>query len=355
MIINNENNIGMLSEEFNQLLQQIKEGDIKFHKFYNTEFSANEFAFMKYMTNYNDSKRSKILNKTYYDIETYVDENGNFTDPIEVDRPVNSIALYNNIKNEAYIICYITDCVLQDKDQIKKGVLKEYNDACKKKSEYIIEGMKINIFIEENEKELLSTFFSLMKSMNTLMLIGFNSSMFDDPYLLNRSSKLFGDDVRNDMVSDFGTVKKYSESAYEIPDYKLVDLLKLYKPVGQGGGGLGKSLPDYKLNTICKKELKLSKLDLDLGFREAYLQNIVLYLAYNLLDTLLTFKLDQKLQFLESNFDLAKYNNATVGATLTGRSFLYSYRNDLMYYKNNKLVRANKFSKEVLYEPKIIV
>ncbi len=350
---NGDKGISLSEEGLISFSSNIKNGNLNFHQFYNIEVQPAQFGFNQYMRKYKDNKRAKILNKTYYDIETYVGEDGAFTCPIKVDRPVNSIALYNNIKNEAYIICYITDCILQDRDLIMSSVKKHYLECCNIKSEYQIEGMKLEVFIEDDEKSLFKKYFQVLKEFNTLMLIGFNSSTFDDAFVFNRSEKLFGEDGRNNLASDFGIVNKYGDTSFDLPDYLLVDLLKLYKPVGSGGGGLGKSLPDFKLNTICKKELTLEKLDLETGFRETYLNDIVLYLTYNLLDTLLTFKLDEKLQFMELTYDLAKYNNSTMGAAITGRSFLYSYRNDLIYQKKDTLVRAKKFSKEVLYEPKL--
>jgi len=353
MILKNDGGEHLSGTEADSFINNIKSKVYKWHQFYNNEIFPNEFGFIRYMQQFKDNNKPKELNKTYYDIETFVNEFGDFTDPVEVDRPVNSIALYNNIANEAYIVCYITECDEQNHDYIKKEVLNVYKDACKEKKDYHIKNIKIHVLIMEDEKALIKKFFELVRSFSTLMLIGFNSSTFDDPFMFNRAEKLFGEHNRNNIVSEFGIVKKYGDKNFEVPDFLMVDILKLYKPVGQGGGGLGKPLPAYKLNDICKKELKLTKLDLAGGFRETYLHDIINYLAYNLLDTLLTFKLDQKLSFLEQTYELAKYNNATMGATITGRSFIYSYRNDLMYFKEDKLIRTKKFSKEVLYEPQI--
>jgi len=349
-------------ESFESFSKNIKQRKLKFHQFYNNEIYNNEFGFIQYMKKYKDNNNTKLLNKTYYDIETFVDEDGAFTDPVNVIEPINAVALYNNIKNTAVIIGYVEGkeengksfkCNITDPKVIEEGVHKLYKDACKRKPDYIIEDLKIEVIIVKDEKELLTVMFNKLKEFNQLLLIGFNSSQFDDAYIFNRSEKLFGEVQRNNLASEFGIVKKYNDKTFELPDYELADILQLYKPVGQGGGGLGKALPDYKLNTVCKKVLGLTKLDLDLGFRQGFLQDIVGYLTYNLLDTLLTFKLDDRLKFLEQSYELAKYNNATMGATLRGRSFLYSYRNDLMYLKENKVIRTKKFSKEVLYEPKI--
>lgn len=340
-------------DNIQEITTHIKKNNYKFYQFYNLEIEADEYNFIEYMLKYKDSTRSKILNKTYYDIETYVNEDGDFTDPEKADRPINSIALYNNISNTAYVLAFVTDCDITDPVEIEAGVRALFAEKIAENETYNIKGITLDIRILPDEKTLLKQFFEIVKSQNTLALIGFNSNTFDDPYIFNRASNLFGKEEMQWLASEFGIVDKYGNSSFELPDYLLVDLLKLYKPVGSGGGGLGKSLPDFKLNTVADKELGITKLDLPGGFRWNYLHNIIGYVTYNIFDTLLTYKLDEKLMFMELMFDLSKYNNATMGATINGRSILYLYRNDLMYCSQNKLIRSKKFSKEVLFEPTI--
>lgn len=340
-------------DNITDIVNHLKKNNYKFHQFYNLEIEADEFSFIEYMLNYKDSDRSKVLNKTYYDIETFVPETGEFTDPEKVEYPINAIALYNNVNNTCYVLSFVTECNITDPLEIEQGVLKLYQEKVQENETYAIQDLKIEIIICSDEKELLLNFFKIVRDLNTLALVGFNSSTFDDPYIFNRTSKLFGEEEMKNIVSEFGIVDKYGASTFELPDYLLVDLLKLYKPVGSGGGGLGKSLPDFKLKTVAYKELKITKLDLPGGFRENYLNNIVGYLTYNIFDTLLTFKLDERLMFMELMFDLSKYNNSTMGATISGRSLIYLYRNDLMYSSQNKLIRVKKFSREVLFEPSI--
>ncbi len=339
-------------ENIQDITTNLKKNHYKFHQFYNLEIEADEYNYIDFMLKYKDNTKAKVLNKTYYDIETYVNENGDFTDPTKADRPVNSIALYNNVKNTAYLIAFVTDCNITDPVEIETGIRKMFDDKVLENETYNIPDITLDIRIVPNEEALIKLFFKLVQEQNTLALIGFNSNTFDDPYMFNRARVLFGEEATKNIVSEFGMVDQYGQQ-FEIPDYLLVDLLKLYKPVGSGGGGLGKSLPDFKLNTVAKKELGITKLDLPGGFRWNYLNDIIGYLTYNIFDTLLTFKLDQKLMFMELMFDLSKYNNATMGATINGRSLIYLYRNDLMYSSQNKLIRAKKFSREVLYEPHI--
>ena len=340
----------LTEETLAPILTHLKKNDFKFYQFYNAELETNESSFIDYMLKYKDNNIPKLLNKTYYDIETFVPESGEFTDAEAVDYPINAIAIYNTITNTCYVISFVTECNLTDPVEIKKQVLEVFNEKVKENPVYDVSGITVEVIITENEEELLIRFFTLLKELNTLMLIGFNSSNFDDPYIFNRSIKLFGEDRAKKIISEFGILNKYGMGTFELPDYLLVDLQKHYKPVGEGGGGLGKSLPNYKLNTIAKKELNITKLDLPGGFRFNYLNNIVNYLAYNIFDTILTFKIDEKMRFMELLFELSKYNTSTMGATINGRSFIYLYRNDLIYSSQNKIIRVKKFSREVLFE-----
>lgn len=343
------------NDVFNQIQSLLKQKNLKFYQFYNTEIETDEYSFIKYMTTFKDSKKSKILNKTYYDIEIYGDGD-EAPDSETVPYPINSVALYNNVLNEAYILCtpYGTNltpkCNITDPVLLLEGVKAQYNEIVKSNETYNVLGMTIKLFAFKTEEELLIKQFELLKNLNTLMLTGFNSSLFDDPYCINRGIKLMGENKFFGIVSDFH-VNKYGARTYEWPDYQLVDLLELYKPVDAGGSGFGKSLPSYKLDAIAHKELGINKLELEDNFLKTFEHNIVHFLTYNLLDTILTFKLDEKLKFLELIFSLAKYNDSTMGAAINGRSIMYTYRNDLIYTRLKKVIRNKKFSSEIFFTP----
>lgn len=327
--------------------EHLKKNDLNYSQFYNNEIETDEYSFIEFMKNFQDNKGLKVLNKSYYDIEVYVTEE-KFPEPLKADFMVNSIAVYNNIKNEAKIFALVNDCIIKDQDVLNKGVNELYKSLCQSNNSYQVIDINIELITFNSEKELFIKYHEYMKELGTLMLIGFNSLIFDDPYMMNRGIKLFGNENYYDIVSEF-QVTKYSPLIYEWPDYILVDLLKLYQPVDAGGMGFGKSLPSYKLDSIAKAELDISKLELEENFCITYKNDPIRYFTYNLLDTLLVYKIDERLKFLEQIFSLAKYNNSTMGAAINGRSIMYNYRNDLIYSKQDKLIRNKKYSKEVFY------
>ena len=332
-----------------KFLNALHRNDKKFYQFYNIDFSADEYQFQKYMMGFRENKQDaalRLLNKTYYDIEIHFNP-AVFPDPERAAYPVNSIAVYNNIKNEATIFIWVVHANLKDADIIQKEVVKIYEQKKKENSAYDVENLNIKVRTYTSETKLLQEFFLYLRELNTLFLIGFNSSLFDDPYVVQRGLNLAGDDI-NSYISEFSEVQKFGNRSFEWPDYTKVDLLTLYKPVDQGGNGLGKSLPNYKLDTVADVELGIKKLDLD-DLNQSYETNVAEFATYNLLDTLLTYKLDQKLQFLELNWLLAKYNDAPMSSAIRGRSLMYRYRNDLIYSRRNQCVRTRTFGKEIFY------
>jgi DNA polymerase elongation subunit (family B) len=332
-------------EEVQKLVTSLNRNESKFYQFYNLEFSAEEYQFQDYLRNFKEGEATKkILNKSYYDIEIHYDP-AVFPDADKAAYPINAIAVYNNITNVAKIFTVPFNGELAQ--NLEPEVQKIYWDLVQENSTYDIPNLKIEIECFKDDAELLKSFFLYLRSLNSMFLLGFNSSLFDDPYVVNRGLNLVGERIY-DYISEFGEVKKFGDRSFEWPDILKVDLLQQYKPVDAGGMGLGSSLSSYKLNSVAHAELGIQKLDLE-DMNVEYENNLPRFLAYNLLDTLLVYKLDEKLQFLELQWMLAKYNNAPMGSAIRGRSIMYRYRNNLIYSKLNKLVRSKIFGREVFY------
>jgi len=344
-------------DSFRNIIDNLKTDNLKFYQFYNTEVSPGELFFFKYLNEYGDKDQEfwdrKVMNKTFYDIETRFDPK-KAPDPISVEFEITSIAYYNNINNTIYIDFLRNKSskfhqLLDNAEEFKKEIEKIYKESCEKNKMYDIKNLEIVINVFDDEATMIINFFKTIEDIGTLFLIGFNSSRFDDPYTINRLIKLIGEENAFKIISNF-SIKKYGQITYEIADRTAVDILKLYQPVDSGGSGMGKSLPNYKLDTIAEVELKINKLDLEGDFNKVYLENPARFAAYNMLDVILTVKLDEKLQFVEQLYAIAKYNNASVKAVFIGRSFIFNYRNTKHYLVDkNQLIRNNKFNKEIYY------
>jgi len=352
----------------NKILSSISNNSIPFYQFYNVDFKPEYYGYHTYKSNNFEEYpfNLKILNKTYYDIETFVDP-PKMPDSLVGDRPINAIATYNTVENRA-IIYYLkkVEATLtedpeagnihipkDDQVNVQERVIEKYHELCKLEKKFLIEDIDIVVKDFDDELELLVEFFNDRKLEQSLFLIGFNSSLFDDPYTLNRLIGMVGMNKAAEIVSAFGELTVNKKKYFSWPDIQLVDILSMYKPVDAGGGGFGQSLPNYKLATIAEEELGISKLDLPGGFNENYLNNLINYLTYNLVDTLLVYLLDKKLKFLELQWSINNYNKSIMSQTNAGRSLIYTTRNTLNYTMNNKLLRFKKLNREIFFPGKL--
>jgi DNA polymerase elongation subunit (family B) len=340
----NQNNIRDIVKSLNNF-------SLDFYRFYNMDLTPGMNAFINYLNKYKhlDDKfwDKKILNKTYYDIETFFDPK-KAPDAKKAEFKINSISFYNNIDNILFFYFLKDKSHHFDENTFLIEVKKIYDEKVKENPIYKVDDIQFQVKLFNNEKDLLISFFRKLIELQTFYLIGFNSKLFDDLYTINRLFQLVGKDEALRIITDFD-IRFFGDYSIEQPEYVRADILDLYKPVDAGGQGYGQSLPNYKLNTIAEVELGITKLDLDGDFNYIYYNKPFQFAMYNGFDVILTFKIDEKLQILEQLYSLAKTNATSIPAAITGRSFLFNYRNSFYYYTHeNQLIRFNKFNKEVL-------
>lgn len=153
----------------------------------------------------------------------------------------------------------------------------------------------------ETEKRLLFDFVKYIKTDCPDILSGWNCEFFDFPYLINRITKVLGEEYvkdlspvkvvySRDIVSQFG---KYSKR-WHIKGTSCVDYLDVYKKFSQG---LRES---YKLNDIGEHELGEKKVEYgDMSIAELSVKNWELFVDYNIQDVNLLVKMEEKLQYLQ--------------------------------------------------------
>jgi len=158
----------------------------------NVDFCAE--ADIPYLTRYLiDSGLTYGLNRRilYFDIEV---ERGNGSlDTENAPLPITVIDAYDNFTNRHYPF------VLED---------------------YAIDGVKAFIF--KNDEQLLNSFFSFCKKLDFDLLVGWNSSNYDLPYLFNRSR-----------------TRKIFHSYHDeltIGESQPLDLMRAYREFGERGG-----------------------------------------------------------------------------------------------------------------------
>ena len=141
----------------------------------------------------------------------------------------------------------------------------------------------------EDERHLIETI--LLKLSKTDIVTGWNVSSFDLLYLLKRAETL---NIKIPFEYRLWKNVKNNKYSVYINHLSILDYLSLYKKFA------GKQLENYKLNTVCEHELKLSKLNHDEeDFTELYENNFEKLIDYNKRDVDLVYELDKKLKLIE--------------------------------------------------------
>lgn len=160
-----------------------------------------------------------------------------------------------------------------------------------------------------DEYDMIEQFLSFWESDYPDVVTGWYIKLFDIPYLVNRITRLVGENAVkrlspwNHIRKREITVMKRTHVAYSFFGIATLDYLELYKKFAPDG----KSRENYKLDYICHVELKEQKLSYEEygSLHLLYKQNFQKFMDYNVHDTYLVEKLDKKLNLLRLAFKLA--------------------------------------------------
>jgi DNA polymerase elongation subunit (family B) len=141
------------------------------------------------------------------------------------------------------------------------------------------------------------------------VLSGWNIKFFDIPYIVNRFTKLLGEDETkklspwNYISSRKAVVMNRELTAYEFTGVSTLDYIELYRWYAPSG----KSQESYRLDHIASVELgenKLSYEEFD-NLHALYRLDHQKFIEYNIKDVDLVFKLENKLKLIELGLTLA--------------------------------------------------
>ena len=152
-----------------------------------------------------------------------------------------------------------------------------------------------------SERELLVRFIEWIRKDPPDILSGWNSELFDIPYIINRANKVLGEEnvkdlspvgtiYSRDLISQFG---KFN-TRWHIKGMSCVDYLDVYKKFSMG---LRES---YKLDDIAEHELGQKKIDFgDQSLAELSQSDWQTFVDYNIQDVNLLVRMEEKLRYLE--------------------------------------------------------
>jgi len=243
-------------------------------------YGYTRWAYLYIYDTYKDIKPdSNLINVVNIDIE--VMSNDGFPDPNVAEREVTAIAL---IRRDLKI-------VLGCKDFDARGMENVYYIKC------------------DNEKHLLNKFLQAWERMDADVVTGWNTEFFDIPYLVNRITKICGEESVN-RLSPWGIVTErmvYRQGSdkqsqtYQIFGVASLDYLAVYKKFRL------QPRESYRLDFIAETELGRKKLDYSeyASLHDLYEQNFQKYIEYNIEDTQLIFDLEEKLGFIGQIFAIS--------------------------------------------------
>ena len=248
--------------------------------------------------------RNKI-NSTYIDIEVQSDKG--FPQPDEARHPVTAITIKNNLNN-TFIVWGLGDYDVSK--SIIKGNRIEYNKC-------------------SNEKELLTKFLTHWSANVPDVISGWNVKYFDIPYLVNRVRILFNDDTTKKFsihrIKPKRSQSKYEDNYYQIYGTSVLDYLQLFKKFALYG-----MQDSYRLDNIAHVVLGDKKLDYSeySSLNELYINNHQKFIDYNIKDTELVERLDDKLGLISLTLTLSYKANVpyecAFGSTRIWDTYIYN-------------------------------
>ena len=293
----------------------IYEADLAIEDYYKT-------AFMKKY----GSKLPRILNISYYDIETFIYRFKEQVDQNNPIAPISIITYYNTKQNHFYALCLFLDEIREVQKEVQNDIDGYINEYIREDFEKIPD-CKINIKFFESERTMLQAFHQLIQQDKPDFAMAWNSN-YDNKYMLGRE-KILGLDITNlwchpdvpeqyrqfsfnedpqrkEKVYNAGgdsTNKKHFSRLWDwivAPGYTTyIDQMSLYSNLRK------RSIErSYKLDAIAEKEIHANKVDLsDFGYniRNAIVKDFKIFLKYSMRDTALLHLLEER------NHDLITY------------------------------------------------
>ena len=182
----------------------------------------------------------------------------------------------------------------------------------------------------DTEEQLLDTFLTWWQENCPDIITGWNSNLFDMPYLITRVQRILGENEHK-RFSPFKLINKRpirfanrEMTAFEITGVAQLDYLDLYKKFTYV------TRESYKLDFIAETELGKNKLESGFEtFKEFYDGDWNRFVDYNIIDTVIVDELEDKMKLIELAITMAydaKCNyNDVFSAVRTWDSLLYNH------------------------------
>lgn len=273
-----------------------------------------------------DGKTPKFDINTFnigmFDIEVDADE---FPLPEEAKYVVNAFSLYSSKENKFY----------------SRAIPHKPEDNWSKDAseEEEIKKLDIDFKLCQDETELLMEFLTLISSGDYHIISGWNSQGFDVPYLVNRCSKIVGEKTTRKMLSPFNkidereSIDNYGKKKvkYILSGLPHLDFMDLYKK------HVFTPRESYKLDFIASEELGENKIEYEDTLHDLYRENFQKFVDYNIQDSNLIKRLDDKLGLFQLTLSLAYISLSNFEDTMGTVKIWEQLVAKFLYQKGNKV------------------
>ena len=232
------------------------------------------------------------------DIEIGYDEEFGYSEPSEAKNPIISLT----VKSSADNICHVWG-------------LKDYDADKAMTARYRIDYRQF-----KTESQMLEDFLRwwIHEDNSPDVLTGWNVRAFDVPYLVNRISRLGGEDAARALSpwslieSKEVSIKGENTLMYELVGIQQLDYMDLFKKFAYTYG----AQESYALDHIAKVVLAEGKVDTGGTLAELYERDHQLFIDYNIRDVELVDRLEEKLGLIRLVLTLAYMGGVNYTDTL---------------------------------------
>lgn len=246
-------------------------------------------------TNYLNADAPKV-NKAFFDIEVAYNKIKGFADPSDPFNPITAISVHCGWLDKLITLVIKPDKMEQD---LAEAIVARFDDT----------------ILCATEEEMLDMFLSLIDDAD--IISGWNSEGYDVPYTVNRIIKLMGSDHSRRFClwnakpkkREYEKYGKISET-YDFVGRVHLDYLDLYRKYTYH------ELHTYRLDYVGEIEIGETKVHYEGTLDQLYNNDFEKFIAYNRQDTMLLYKMDAKLQYIDLVNVLAHANTVTLRTTM---------------------------------------
>ena len=236
------------------------------------------------------------LQTAFFDIEVDFDPQRGYSSPEDAFMPITSVAVYLQWMDAMV-------CLAVPPKTLSWGQAQQ------------IASKMPEVMLFKTEKELLNTFLDLIVDAD--IMSGWNSEGYDIPYTVNRIVKVLGkNELRRLCLWDqMPKPRTYEAFGNERETFDLIgrvhlDYMQLYRKYNY------EERHSYRLDYIGEMEVGEKKVAYEGSLDKLYNHDFEKFLEYNIQDTLLLHKLDQKLQFIDLANTIAHDNTVLLPTTM---------------------------------------